>query len=128
MPDDFDLVVDEIVRDIAREQQATAEKIVADVQDRVGKPVGYRIGPRGGETKIRSKRGEPPRKDTGRLQRSINAETIEVGDQIATSINPGDVPYAEPLQMDLDRPIFSDELDATTDLILDRTVEAIENP
>jgi hypothetical protein len=41
----------------------------------ISKPVGITYGPRGGIIKIRSKTGEYPRSDTGRLMRSIHYRT-----------------------------------------------------
>ena len=120
MKDDFDEVLDDIARDIASAQQVAAQAIVDDVKQRVSIPVDKSTTPW-----TRSKPGEPPRKDTGRLQSSIQAETLNTGDQIATSINPGDVPYAERLQMEMARPIFERVLDEHTDDLLDRIAQAI---
>lgn len=124
MTDTIDEVFDAIALEIAQEQQDFGDKLVSVTMDRVSKPVGYRIGPRGGEQKIRSKRGEPPRRDTGALMNSIKAETISVGDKSSTAVTVN-VPYGDPLENVLDRPIFEGELEATDELLLDMVTQAI---
>lgn len=115
----IDAHVDSLVSDARAALADALGDVASTVRDRVGKPVGYAIGPRGGVRKIRSKRGEPPRRDTGRLQKSVESAAIEIADKIAGSVYVG-APYAEPLQHNLDRPILSDVLEATEDLVLDR--------
>ena len=126
MPIPADELFDSILASLLREHDVVGGKIASDIKDRIGKPVGYKIGPRGGSTKIRSKRGEPPRKDTGRLQQSFVNESIADSDQVSSSVYT-EVDYALWLEQDLDRPIIENELDAVTDLILDRCVQAVEN-
>jgi len=116
---------EDILPAILRAHEVAAGKIVSDVQDRISVPVGYKIGPKGGSTKIRSKRGESPRKDTGKLHADIQSASITDNDQVSTSVFT-EVIYAEPLENDLDRPIFGMELEAVEDLILDSVIEAIE--
>lgn len=109
--------------DIEAESRRINEDIAADIKDRIGVPVGYRIGPKGGTTKIRSKRGEPPRKDTGRLQREITGETIAADGQIQSSVY-APTPYADPLENKLDRPIMTAHSEVYDDLIADRSARA----
>lgn len=116
---------DEIIAAVLREHDVVAAKVASDVKDRISVPVGYKIGPRGGSTKIRSKKGEPPRKDTGRLYQSITSESITDTDEVNTSVYT-EVEYATYLEDDLDRPIFENELEAVEDLILDHVIEAVE--
>lgn len=115
-----------IMSSLLREHDVVGAKIASDVKDRISVPVGYKIGPRGGSTKIRSKKGEPPRKDTGRLKQSITSESITDTDEINTSVFT-EVEYAKHLEEDLDRPIFESELEAVEQLILDHCVDAVEN-
>lgn len=115
-----------IMSSLLREHDVVGAKIASDVKDRISVPVGYKIGPRGGSTKIRSKKGEPPRKDTGRLKQSITSESITDADEINTSVFT-EVEYAKYLEEDLDRPIFESELEAVESLILDHCVDAVEN-
>jgi hypothetical protein len=57
-----------------------AAKMTAKLQKTISKPVGIRRGKRGGVHKIRSKPGEPPRKDTGFLH--ANVEVIAKGRKV----------------------------------------------
>lgn len=119
MPDDPPLF-DRIARLIADAHRDTGSAVVIDVKDRVSVPVGYAIGPRGGSRKIRSKPGEPPRKDKGNLQASIASETIEpTGDVIDSSVS-ASVPYARRLELDLHRPIFENEIEVVQGLIVEQ--------
>lgn len=116
---------DEIQRDVADKSRQIVEKIAIDVQDRISVPVGYKIGPRGGTTKIRSKPGEPPRKDTGKLKAGVQSDVIEASGQIAASVF-DEVPYAEPLEDKHDRPIMTDLMDTYEDLYVDGLAQAAE--
>lgn len=121
-PDPLSLF-DEIEADIAAKSREIAEKIAIDVKDRIGVPVGYAIGPKGGTRKIRSKRGEPPRKDTGKLQAGLQSDVIQVTGQIAASVF-NEVPYGEPLERKLDRPILTDLAETYEDYIADGVAQA----
>ncbi len=114
---------DDMEADIASAARTITEKIVIDVQDRIGKPVGFIIGPRGGTKKIRSKPGEPPRKDTGTLQAGMTSEVIAVVGQVAGSVF-DEVPYAERLEGSLDRPILTDLAETYEDYIADGLARA----
>jgi len=122
MPDLFDSIEADVAEATAREMRAIAD----DIKERVSIPVGYRIGPRGGTYKIRSKPGEPPRKDTGNLQASITPDTIVVGDQVAGSIQ-AKAPYSDPLENQMDRLIMTDLLDEFSERFADAVARAAGN-
>lgn len=125
MPSSITDVFNSIVSDVAAAQKDEGEKLAEILREKVSVPVEYETGPRGGVRIIRSKPGEPPRKETGALQTSIESETIEVGDEVATAVTVS-VPYAIPLQESLDRPITDTELEAIQGEILDRLAAAID--
>lgn len=81
---------DKVIADL--EQRATdaldqsGGLVADDIRDQISVPVGYRIGPRGGVTVIRSKPGEPPRRETGDYQSSIDHQTATDGSRVTTSI------------------------------------------
>ncbi len=116
-------IFDEIESDIAIASQQMADQIASDVKDRIGVPVGYAVGPRGGTRVIRSKPGEPPRKETGNLQSGVIAEVVAVRGQISGSIY-DEVPYAAPLESDLDRPILTDLAETYEDFLADGVTRA----
>lgn len=123
MPGDAINLFDEIEADIATRSLELAEKIAADVKERIGVPVEYKIGPRGGTQVIRSKTGEPPRKETGTLQAGVTADVIAVQGQIAGSVF-DEVPYAVPLEGGLNRPILTDLAETYEDFIVDGITRA----
>lgn len=114
---------DEMEADIADAMRDVGEKIAIDIKDRISVPVGYRIGPRGGVVKIRSRRGEPPRKDTGRLQKEIASDVIAAQGQVEGSVY-AKTPYAGHLENELNRPIMTDASEVYDDLIADGATRA----
>lgn len=123
MPLDPDELFPQIVADLATESRAIAEKIVGDVKDRIGVPVEYVTGPRGGTIVIRSKRGEPPRKEKGKLSDGVTSDVIVTDNQVAAAVY-DEVSYSEPLEDELDRPILTDLLDTYEDYIADGLARA----
>lgn len=122
---DPDQLFDEIETSIEEAMRDVGEKIVADIKDRIGVPVGYTVGPRGGHKKIRSKPGEPPRRDTGRLQNEIASDVIAAQGLIEGAVY-SPTPYAETLEDDLDRPIMTDHEAVYDDLIADESARAAD--
>jgi hypothetical protein len=88
------------------------------IQARVSVPV-----ERDGGRTIRSKRGEPPRKDKGNLYANVEVSVLEGADTVRGSVSVN-VPYAKTLNDDLDRPIAGDEperhLDGIATALADR--------
>lgn len=115
---------DEIEQDVGTSMKLVADEVADDIRDRISKPVGYKISPNGRETKIRSKPGEPPRRDTGRLMSEISIDFAEANGQLQAVVY-SPTPYAERLQEDLDRPITDDMLEATEELMIERIADAI---
>lgn len=76
----------------------------ADVQKRIGIPVQRTKG-----KTVRSKPGEPPRKDTGRLQASAAAQTVDATRSVQGSVSVS-TPYAKRLNDEMNRPIFGSTL------------------
>lgn len=98
---------------------APMEDLADDVRKRIGVPV-----ERSGGRVIRSKPGEPPRRDTGRLQASVDAARIENDSHVVASVSV-DTPYARKLNDQMDRPIFGDLLDQHTDAIADAVARGL---
>lgn len=71
MSDLSDQVSEVLARRLSRGMDIFAEKLVEDIQEKISVPVEYQTGPRGGQVVIRSKPGEPPRKENGDLWESI---------------------------------------------------------
>jgi hypothetical protein len=98
--------------------------IVPEIKDRIGTPVGFEIGPRGGTRIIRSKPSEPPRKETGNLQKSIAGETQIESDSIVLEIS-SDVKYAPFLDPNKQRIIFTDVAEEFVDVVMNNIVDSI---
>lgn len=110
---------DGIAADLVKVQQEIGEEIVARTQDRCSIDVEYI-----GNHIVRSKPGENPRRETGKLWGSFESETNIDGEIVRTVIDT-DVFYATELQELRDRPIFDGLLDEYEPLILDRIAETI---
>lgn len=82
--------VDKLIADLeARAQSAFSQvgAIVADdLRKTISKPVGFRIGKRGGSVPIRSRPGEPPRREFGNYIASIDQTTAKGVDRVMTTI------------------------------------------
>lgn len=99
-----------------RAEAALLEEMTAlkgDVQKRISVPVVRQ----GGRT-IRSKPGEPPRRDTGRLLASAAAQTIDAARTVQGSVSVT-TPYAKRLNNAMNRPIFGALLQERKARILD---------
>lgn len=123
MKSDPHRLFDDIAADIAQASRDIAGQIEAETKERISVPVEIVTGPRGGRRVIRSKRGEPPRKETGKLQAEVSSEVIETADEIAGSVI---VPthYAAPLENNLNRPILTDKADQHENRIVDSITRA----
>lgn len=108
----------ELVRKLAqrleRRLAVEMERIRGDVQQRISKPV----GPNG----ERSKPGEPPRKDTGRLYTSASAQTVDATNTVLGSVSL-DTPYIRKLRASGREP-FGPILQDNRTAILDAMREA----
>jgi patatin-like phospholipase/acyl hydrolase len=111
---------DDILDDLLAAEAEIGEEIVARVQDDCSVDVEIL-----GETVIRSKPGEHPRRETGDLYNSFKTHTTVDGGTVATVVD-SDIWYAVNLENVMDRPIFTGKLDEYEPLILDRHVRAIE--
>lgn len=80
-------------------------EIEKTIKEKLSIPVEYKRGKRGGKNAIRSKPGEPPRRQTGKLQAGVEYKVQQQGDQITLTIQDL-VPYAPPLQNSMNRPII----------------------
>jgi hypothetical protein len=105
--------------------ETSSALIVSEVKDRLDIPVDYGIGPRGGTYVIRSQPGEPPRRETGRLQEGIDGEATIEGDVIELVIG-SDTFYAPFLDPKLQRLIFTDVAEEFLDVVIDNIVTSIQ--
>lgn len=118
--DNADTHFDDIIRDVTSAMRAEGERMAAEIKDRVSVPV-----ERTGGKVIRSKRGEPPRKDSGRLQAEIASDTIEVGDVVSMAVY-SPTPYGSTLEDPMERLIMTDWFDRFAEEVLDANVRAVE--
>lgn len=123
MPDLFD----EIAADIGKEFEAVGPLIVSDVKTLISINVEY--GP-GGAVIVRSKPGEPPRRETGLLQSSIGYG-VQSGEIVSLQID-SDCPYSGFLEKGTthmaQRPYFETVADFWANELPDRLVNVIQNP
>lgn len=117
-------IFDDIVADVNDVLIELAAEMESDVKDKLSVPVGYRIGPRGGTYIIRSKPGENPRKETGKLQNSIKGRVDTDGLQSVLVVN-SDVFYAPILQNKMERLVLSDTAEIYDEVVPDRVTAAI---
>lgn len=108
-----------IVSDVVAKQSEVADAQVADIKKRISVPVDRR-----GSTVIRSKPGEPPRKDTGALYESIEQFTADSFTTIETVISTDRV-YGPILEAQLNRPIMFDWHETYLNQYLDASVRGI---
>lgn len=113
---------DRIARSAERRLKAEMERMRADVQKRIGVPV-----ERSGGRTIRSKPGEPPRKDKGNLYASADAQTLNAGRTVQGSVSVN-TKYARRLNNQMNRPIFGNTLAANREAIRSAVRAAITNP
>lgn len=117
----------EIADDIAAAWQREGQEIVEKIQDDLSVPVQITVGPRGGRKIIRSKRGEHPRRETGKLQSEVQSSVqrdgvncnliIESPTSYSEYLNPKDA---------LDRPIIRGIGEEFEDKMADITAQAIQ--
>lgn len=112
---------DRIARNVEAAALAEMQRLKPIVQKRIGVPV-QRTG---GKT-IRSRPGEPPRRDTGRLQASATAQTIDATRTVQGSVSVN-TPYAKRLNNQMNRPIFGSILPDNRQAIRDAVRSAIVN-
>lgn len=93
-------LTDKLAARLARGLLPAMEDVRTEVQQRISVPV-----ERVGKKVIRSKPGEPPRRDTGRLYTSAAAQVIDATRQVVGSVSV-DTPYARRLVRQMNRPIF----------------------
>jgi hypothetical protein len=98
---------------------ARAEIMRDEAKERIGVPV-----VRQGGKVIRSKPGEPPRRDKGKLQASASAQTINATSTVQASVSVS-TPYAKRLNDQMNRPIFGPILSNNKKAILDAVRTAI---
>lgn len=113
---------DRISASVERALQPVLDAMAQQVRQRIGVPVDKSKRPW-----VRSKPGEPPRKDTGQLQASTNIQTIDANSEIRGSVSV-ERPYARRLNNEMDRPIFGDILQQNRDTILNAMRRGVTNP
>lgn len=113
---------DRIAASAERSMKPVLDDMAQQVRDRIGIPVDKSRRPW-----IRSKPGEPPRKDTGRLQTSTATQTLEGGDSVQGSVSVS-TPYAKRLNNEMNRPIYGQILQKNRDALLDALRHGITNP
>ena len=115
---------DDIAADVAAGLQRQGDLIVAAVRQDLSVPVGTRRGPRGGRLTTRSRPGEPPRMETGRLRAGVTS-SVTLADNVATLTVTDPVAYASPLQgPKLARIVTSTVPDRFTDQVADAVASA----
>lgn len=113
---------DRIPASVERALQPVLDAMAQQVRQRIGIPVDKSKKPW-----VRSKPGEPPRKDTGQLQASTNIQSIDANSEIRGSVSV-ERPYARRLNNEMDRPIFGDILQQNRDAILQAMRRGVTNP
>lgn len=99
------------------------------------KPIGNRPGPgltqRAGVGKavVRSKRGEPPRKEFGFLQKSMTTDTVDEGDGVTARMGSDTsiADYAERLEERMSRPHFATIFERVQNYAVDRILSRLPN-
>lgn len=117
-----DDLFDRIAASVERAIQPVLDDIAQQTRDRIGIPVDKSTRPW-----TRSKPGEPPRKDTGKLQTSTATQTLDANSEVRGSVSV-DTPYARRLNSEMSRPIFGAILDRNRDAILEAMRRGITNP
>jgi len=113
---------DRIASSAERAIQPVLDDIAQQVRTRIGIPVDKSRRPW-----IRSKPGEPPRKDTGRLQTSTSTQTIDAGSEVRASVSV-QTPYARRLNNEMNRPIYGQILQKNREAALQAWRRGITNP
>ena len=123
---DPDTLFDDMIPDVVAALDAVGQKIVAAKQADLGVQAQVTRGPRGGKIVQRSRSGESPLKQTGKLQAGVVHDVAVSGVDVALTVD--DVqPYAKPLQGNkLNRVVLSDVPDRFADQVLDAVADAIE--
>lgn len=117
-------LIDELTADLATAMQSFVDEIADETRERVSVPVQVITGPRGGRRVIRSRPGEPPRKDTGALQDSVSVNVAETTENVDGYVHVG-VHYSEPLQTKMRRLILDDRADEFADRFTDQMADAV---
>lgn len=115
----------EIANDMASAFDRAGEQIEAAVKDDLSVPVEIKTGPRGGKIIVRSKPGEHPRKETGKLQAGVTHSVIRDGVNCTLIVN-DPVNYAGFLDPGLNRPIVTGLDERWTDAVEDSAANAVE--
>lgn len=113
---------DRIAASAERAMKPVLDDMAGQLRTRIGIPVDKSRTPW-----IRSKPGEPPRKDTGRLQTSTATQTIDANDKVLGSVSVS-TPYAKRLNNEMNRPIFGDILADNREALRDALRRGITNP
>lgn len=104
---------------IGQNVQKALETKLGEMRDEVQKRISVDVERRGGKV-IRSRPGEPPRRDTKKLYKSAESEVIHTDDTVTGAVSV-ETPYAQRLNdpAQLDRPIFGDILRNNVESIRD---------
>ncbi len=103
----IDSLMSGLASSLESEMEHVGDEIVDDVQELIKIDVVWANDIYGTEVIERSKIGEPPRRETGRLQRSIIWEIFhDAPDQTLLEVS-ANTPYASNLQRGLNRPYMS---------------------
>lgn len=121
MNDPTDAIMDRITGAIRQTMESNGDALVEEVKVRISVPVDYSTSP-----PTRSKRGEPPRKDTGALYASIQSEMSEGADTVRVTVL-SNTPYARELNdpKQWDRPIWGELHNQYMEQILRESAAAI---
>lgn len=109
---------------------ASVERAIKPVLDAMAEQVRQRIGVPVDKSKrpwVRSLPGEPPRKDTGRLQTSTATQTIDANSEVRGSVSV-QTPYAQRLNNQMNRPIYGQILQQNREAILSAMRSGVTNP
>jgi hypothetical protein len=119
--------VDAVRADEFRAIQAFAEGVAETIREKISVDVEYATNRKGTLVVVkRSLPGEPPRRETGDLYRSIAASTAEAdAGEVSVEVS-SDMFYAPILEEKMDRPYLASTLDETFDDFCDRMVSAMQ--
>lgn len=120
-----DKLFDVIDANIAHGCETFGKEVVDEIKDNLSIPVEYRTGPRGGVIVVRSKSGEHPRKETGKLQAAVDHFVFQSGSIVGVNVY-DPVNYAGFLDPGMNRPIVTSKDEEFADKFAGVIVKAFE--
>lgn len=118
-------VTEQIMGEIQSRLEEAYKPILAEMADETRKRINIPVERSGGKV-IRSKRGEPPRRDKGKLISTVTHGVISGNDIVSGSVNTN-TNYDQRLNNEMNRPIFGDVLDRRTNDLIEATRRACES-